>query len=199
MSAPTTRPTSRPASWIDRLRIERVLWTLDVQLQSLPTRSRRAIRREMRTNLRASAAELGTREAIQRLGNVHRLALEYLDAEYADRPRPRWLMAGFWAVTVEILILWSAILSQWAFVDGIEAGNPHPDGRFSWNGLAVLGVSGDANYTDGQLNSFGLSLDLWALVYLLAALLIGGRLWRLIPLRRQVRRDRRRSEIGRQA
>jgi hypothetical protein len=173
----------------DRLRIEWALWRLNAHLQDLPARTRRAVRRELRANLRGSAAELGAAAAIERLGNLHKLAIGYLEAEYADRPQPRWLIGLCWALAVELVILCSAFVGQFAFMDGVEAGNAHPNGTFVWNGLAFLGVGGDVTYTGGEPTSFGLSLNLWMLVYPLAAFVIGGRLWRLAPAwRRSARR-----------
>lgn len=162
-------------------RTERALWTLDAHLASLPGRSSRAIRREIRTNLRASAAEVGAAEAIRRLGSLHHVASEYLDAEYEGRPRPRVLKAVFWTLAVEGIILWSLFTGHAAFMAGVEAANPSPDGTFTWNGLAALGGEGDVSYTDGQVESFSYGLNQWVLLYLLAAFLIGGRLWRYVP------------------
>jgi hypothetical protein len=174
----------------DRLRIEWALWRLNAQLQDLPSRSRRAVRREMRTNLRASAAELGATAAIERLGSLHQLATGYLEAEYADRPQPRWLIGLCWALAIEVVILCSAFVGQFAFMDGVEAGNAHANGTFVWKGLAFLGVGGNVTYTGGEPTAFGLSLNLWMLVYLVAGFVIGGRLWRLTPAWRSSARRR---------
>ena len=73
--------------WTDRLRIERRVWTLNTYLQTLPRRSQLAKRRELRVNLRAAAADVGTKEALRRLGNVRTIAADYISAEY-DGPRP---------------------------------------------------------------------------------------------------------------
>ncbi len=54
-------------TWIDRLRIERVVWALDQQLYDLPRASRIAKRREVRENLFAAAHDIGTTEALRRL------------------------------------------------------------------------------------------------------------------------------------
>jgi hypothetical protein len=75
-------------SWFDRMRIERVVWMLDQRLYDLPRRSCIDKRREVRANLRAAASDIGTREALARLGNSRELATEYLTAEFGDGPRP---------------------------------------------------------------------------------------------------------------
>jgi hypothetical protein len=164
---------------IDRARIERTVWTLDTYVQVLPGRTRRAIRQELRANLVAGAADGGAREAIRRLGSLRRLAVDYVDNEYGDRPRPRWLHGALWTLTVEIVIMALAFVGHDGFRAGIEAANPRPDGDFTWTGLSVLGIGGDATYVDGRLDRFGLTFALWNLAYLLAALVLGGRLWRL--------------------
>ena len=90
-------------SLTDRLRIERTVWTLDALLGDLPQRSRVAKRREMRANLAEAAADVGTVEAIRRLGPLRPLAGEYLAAEYGEgRPHPRWVAAIYWTVLAEL-------------------------------------------------------------------------------------------------
>jgi hypothetical protein len=66
------------------------VWTLDSYLQNLPWRSRVAKRRELRVNLRAASADVGTKEALRRLGNVRTIAADYMVAEYGG-PGPSWL------------------------------------------------------------------------------------------------------------
>ncbi len=46
---------ARPLTWFDRLRIERVVWTLDQRLYDLPRAARIAHRRELRQNLLTAA------------------------------------------------------------------------------------------------------------------------------------------------
>ncbi|QMU70627.1 hypothetical protein [Streptacidiphilus sp. P02-A3a] len=68
-------------TWLDRLRVERLLWSLDQRLYDLPRRTRIAHRREVRANLLAAAAEVGAAEALRRLGGARELAAQYLDAD----------------------------------------------------------------------------------------------------------------------
>jgi hypothetical protein len=166
-------------SWLDRLRIERAVWTLDAYVQNLPGRSRRAIRREIRTNLRAATAEVGSAQAIRQLGNLRRLAADYVDAEYGDGPRPHWGKAVFWAFAVEAVILGLLLAGHSAYIAGVEAANPRPEGTYTWDGLSALGVGGTVNYEDGEFAGAGIWLNQWFLCYLFAAMVLGGRLWRL--------------------
>jgi hypothetical protein len=119
------------------------------------------------------------REAVRRLGPLRRLAVGNLENEYGERPRPRWLRGALWTVAVEAGILTLAFVGHAGFVAGIEAAQPRPDGHYLWRGLTLLGISGDATYVDGRLATFGLTFAVWNLLYLVAALILGGRLWRL--------------------
>ena len=167
-------------TWIDRLRIERAVWTLDVLAQGLPARTRRAIRNEMRVNLWAAAEEVGAAQAVRRIGNLRRLATDYLEAEYGQNgPRPRWLNAMFWALAVQTVLLGLTFLGHAAFINGVEAANPHPSGTYTWNSLRPLGIGGDVMYDDRGVASVSLSFSALLPLYLLAALILGGRLWRL--------------------
>ena len=55
-------------SLVDRLRIERVVWSLDQRLYDLPRTSRIAKRREVRENLQVAAAHVGVAHAIRQFG-----------------------------------------------------------------------------------------------------------------------------------
>ena len=109
--------------WTDRLRIERAVWTLNSYLQTLGRRSQAAKRRELRVNLRAASADVGTKEAVRRLGNVHTMAADYIIAEYGG-PRPSWwaatfvLLPGFW------FMFWVSNARIDAFKGGVIAANP---------------------------------------------------------------------------
>lgn len=60
------------------LATEWTVWRIDRRLRrDVPFSARRAIRRELRANLRAAAAEVGEEEALRRFGNVSAVADEY--------------------------------------------------------------------------------------------------------------------------
>ena len=183
---------TKPVTLMDWLFIERVVWTVDTYVQSLPGRSRRAIRRELRANLRASAAELGRAEAIRRLGSLRRLSREYLDAEYGhDGSRPQLLRGVFWALTIEAVIIVALIGGFESFLAGVEsAGRPGP-GTYSWNSLSLLGLSGEVSYDATGLSEFSFLVSGFAPLYVLAGFIVGSRLWRLVPAwLRRVRKPR---------
>src|SRR6478609_935084 len=91
-------------TWIDRMRIERVVWALDQRLYDLPRASRIAKRREVRANLRAAAADIGTTDALRNIGNSRLLALEYRDAEFGNEPRPSWIAAVVFLLTAQLVL-----------------------------------------------------------------------------------------------
>lgn len=172
-------------TWIDRLRVERVVWALDQQLYDLPRASRIAKRREVRENLFAAAHDIGTTEALRRLGGSRELANEYLTAEFASRPRHSWVAAAYFAGAVPLVL--TALLTEAAnaYRDGIVAANPNATGTYAWHGISYLQHSVTYTFTNGSGSSVG---GAWVTKTLPWILLIGGtilvgRLWRLLPSR----------------
>ena len=60
--------TQHNVTWLDRLRIERAVWSLDQRLYDLPRRTRIETRREVRQNLLTGARDVGTTQALRNLG-----------------------------------------------------------------------------------------------------------------------------------
>lgn len=171
---------STSLTWTDRLRVARAVWTLDVLVQALPGRRRKAIRDELRANLTAAAGEVGAADAVRHVGSLRALATGYLDAEYGPHgPRPRWLSALWWALSVEAVLLALTFVGHAAFIAGVEAADPTPSGTYTWDALRLLGVVGDVTYDERGFAGFSLTVSAWLLLYLLAAVVVGGRLWRL--------------------
>jgi hypothetical protein len=160
-------------------------------MSGLPGRSRRAIRRELRANLRSSATEVGVREAISGLGSLRRLGLSYLDAEYGEgRPRPELLKGTAWAIAVEIALMIAMIVGFDSFLDGLEAGSPGP-GAYVWDRIQFLGIRAEVSYDAAGFSGFTWSVSTIFLIYTFAAFILGSRLWRAVPIWwRRVRRDR---------
>ncbi len=165
-------------TWIDRLRIERVVWTLDQRLYDIPRESRLAHRREVRENLLSAAQDVGTTVALRNLGTSAQLAAAYLTVEFGDRPRHSWTAAALWAATSMLVV--TAVLADAAngFAAGIAAGTPHSAGTYHWGGLWLLqdGVSVKAAGGHTTVSGGGLSLAGWVGWVLIAVMV--GRLWR---------------------
>lgn len=165
-------------TWIDRLRIERAVWALDQRLYDLPRTSRIAKRREVRANLLTASREIGTVEALSRLGNSRQLAAEYLSAEFGEGPRPSWVAAATFAVTALFLLTWVLGEGASAFGDGITAANPLATGTFTWAGIRYLQDTVTYTFVHGQGSYVGgawtpLTWAIWIVVTVLV-----GRLWR---------------------
>jgi hypothetical protein len=170
---------TRTLTWVDRLRIERAVWALDQRLYDLPHKSRVAKRREVRENLLTAAQDIGTLDALNRLGNSRQLAAEYLSAEFGEGPRPYWVAAATFAVTAQLLFTWVLGEAASAFGDGITAANAHATGTFTWSGIRYLQDTVTYTLVDGKGNSAGgawtpLSWAIWVVVTVLV-----GRLWRV--------------------
>jgi hypothetical protein len=165
-------------TWLDRLRIERVVWGLDQRLYDLPRASRIAKRREVRENLLAAAADIGARDALQRLGNSRELAAEYLTAEFGDGPRPSWIAAAVFLLTGQLVF--TSLLSDAAsaFGEGVAAADPHASGTFTWSGISYLQDAVTYTFVDGHGTQVGGAWTPLAWVLWLAAAALVGRLWR---------------------
>lgn len=177
----------RTLTALDRLRLDRPVWTVAALLQDLAGKSRKAIRDELRDNLRAWAVEADASEAIRWLGPPRVVAANYLAAEYGEgRPRPRWLGGMFWAISLAVL----GIVGERAFVDRIVAASRNASGTYVWDGFRHWGPHGEVSLVDGETETARLT---WPLIPWLLALCLayglGGRMWRtlgLTPVRQRV-------------
>jgi hypothetical protein len=167
--------------WVDRLRIERAVWRLDWLAQDLPGRTRRSMRRDLRANLRAAAADVGAAQAIRNLGSLHQVAADYIAAEYGDRgPRPTTMRGIGWAFLTEAIILGIVTVAFIAFYQGVTAAAAQA-GTYRFDTLTVLGFEvGVTTFEDDRLQ-LELAIYPWLLAYPLAALMLGGRWWRYVP------------------
>ncbi|WIM94196.1 hypothetical protein ACTOB_006199 [Actinoplanes oblitus] len=173
--------------WWDRLRIERLVWMLDQQLYDLPRAERIATRRDVRTNLLAAAADVGTTEALRRIGGSRGLAEQYLRAEFGDRPRHSWIAAGYAAGLLPLLLNFFLTEAADAFQAGVTAA--HGVGTFTWPGLAWLQSTVTVTATGaGPVSRTGGGWTPLAYVLWVLAVVAAGRLWRLRRRSSQVAR-----------
>jgi hypothetical protein len=176
---------SETLSLVDRLRIERVVWTLDQRLYDLPRKSRIAKRREVRENLRVAAADVGTSDAIRNLGNTQRLAAEYRAAEFGDAPRPAWMAAAVFLLTAQLFFTAFLAEATNAFGDGIKAANPAATGTFTWSGLGYVQDTVTYTFVNGRGSSVGGAWTPFAWLLWGIATVCVGRLWRVASLWRR--------------
>ena len=168
-------------TWFDRLRIERLVWALDQQLYDLPYRSRIAKRREVRANLVTAAQDVGTAEALRRLGSSRQLAGEYLTAELGEGPRHSWIAAAYFCAAVPLLLNFFLGEAASAYQQAITATDPHATGTFTWGGISYLQSAVTYTLDQGHGSSVGgawtpITYALWII-----GTIAVGRLWRLLP------------------
>ncbi|WP_316763168.1 hypothetical protein [Streptomyces herbicida] len=167
---------------IDQLRIEYAVWRLDSLLYDLGWRSRVAKRREVRANLHAAAADVGTTEALRQLGGVRRLAAEYLAAEYGDwGRRPTWTTGAVCMLVVQFGSYALIEAGRSAFTAGVLAAHPHPQGTYHWAGIPYLSADATVTFTGTGHSSLGGAYTPLVYLGMLAAFVVGARLWRLLP------------------
>jgi len=170
---------SRSVSWIDRIRIERLVWALDQRLYDLPYRSRIACRREVRQNLVAAARDVGTTEALRRLGHSQQLAEEYLTAQYGSHPRHSWTAAALAIVSATFLLNFFTGQATSGSQAAITSVSPHVTGTYAVPGISFLQHPIIYTFADGHASAAGGSWTLTSYALLLAVTVLAGRLWRL--------------------
>ena len=168
---------------LDRLRIERVVWSLDQRLYDLPRRTRIERRRELRSNLLDAARDSDTTTALRDVGDSGTLAAEYLDAELGPTPRHSWIAAGAFLLTTTLLLNSFFFDAAAAFGDGILAGNPAAAGTFTWPGISYLQSAVTYTVSDGAHTFVGGAFTPLTYTLLAIGTIAIGRLWRALPTR----------------
>lgn len=168
-------------TWLDRLRIERFVWELDQRLVDLPRATRRTHRREVRENLLAASAEVGTTAALDGVGDARRLAAGYVDAEFGDEARPHLTLAALVFLTSQLLLMSLLTDATVAFGDGLTAADPDVSGTFRWAGVGFLQDEVTFTAVDGEVDWVGGAYTPFAWLLFIAATIAAGRLWRLVP------------------
>ena len=172
---------------LDRLRIERVVWSLDQRLYDLPRKTRIERRRELRSNLLEAARDNGTSTALRDVGDSGTLAAEYLDAELGHGPRHSWMAAGAFLLTSTLLLNSIFFDAADAFGDGILAGNPSADDTFTWPGISYLQTAVTYSVSDGAHTFVGGAFTPLTWMLLTIGTIAVGRLWRALPMWRRHR------------
>ncbi|WP_042364167.1 hypothetical protein [Streptacidiphilus neutrinimicus] len=174
-------------SWYDRLRVERVVWSLDQRLYDLPSRTRIAHRREVRANLLTAAGEVGAGEALRRLGSARELAAQYRDAQFGEGPRHSWWAAALFAVTTPLVLNFFLSEAAHAYEQAITAPGAHADGSYTWGGVTWLQSPLTFVLHEGQATHVGGAYTPLTYVLLVGGTVACGRLWRALPRHRTPR------------
>lgn len=173
---------------LERLRVERLVWSLDQRLHDLPKRTRIGHRREVRANLLAATAEVGSGEALRRLGSARELAAQYLDAELGEGPRHSWLAAALFALTTPLVLNFFLSEAANAYQQAITATGMHADGSYTWGGVTWLQSPLTFVLHEGRTTHVGGAWTPLTYAILLGGAVACGRLWRALPGRRNQRR-----------
>ncbi|MEU1593627.1 hypothetical protein ABZ468_12425 [Streptomyces sp. NPDC005708] len=170
-------------SRLDRLRVERLVWSLDQQLYDLPRHSRITTRREVRANLLAAAQDVGTGQALRRVGSSRQLAQDYLTAELGPGPRHSWIAATYFAVTGPLVLNFFLGESASAYQQAVTSTDPQATGTHVWQGVTWLQNAVTFTFDHGHASRTGGSWTVLVYVLWLAGTIACGRLWRLIHVR----------------
>ncbi len=163
--------------WFGRLRIESLVWMLDQQIYDLPRARRIATRREVRANLLEAASDVGTSEALRRIGGSRRLAEQYLVAEFGDGPRHSWIGALLAAGYTPLVLNYVLSEATNAFTDGVRAA--HGSGTFAYSGVAYLQNAQTITVNGAEVQLSGGAWTPLAYVVWILIVIFAGRLWRL--------------------
>ena len=167
--------------FIDRLRLERLVWAMDQQLYDLPRRSRVAHRREVRANLHTAAADVGTSQALRRVGGARALAGQFRTAEFGDGPRHSWTAAASFAVSVPLVLTFFLGEAANAYQNAITAADPHATGVFTWSGVSYLQSAVTFDARQGTVTQIGGAFTPLVYALLATGTVVCGRLWRALP------------------
>lgn len=166
---------------LDRLRIERLVWGLDQQLYDLPRRSRIDHRREVRANLLSAASDVGTSEALRRVGTSRALAAQFLTAELGEGPRHSWVAAAYFAALVPLALMSLLAEAANAYQSAIVTVDPHVTGSYTYPGVSYLQTAVHFDFTNGVADQHGGALTPVVYVGWVVGTVAVGRLWRVIP------------------
>ncbi|BBH16182.1 hypothetical protein Back2_04690 [Nocardioides baekrokdamisoli] len=170
---------------LDRLRIERLVWSLDQQLYDLPRATRISTRREVRTNLTEAAQEVGASQAIRNVGSSRQLAEGYLTARFGDGPRHSWIAAVVFLMTATLVATSLFTEIALAYARGVSNAAPHMTGTLTYDGLRYFQNHVTYTFTDGHETHVGGGFSVATWLLLLFGTILVGRLWRAIPALRR--------------
>lgn len=167
---------THPLSLADRWRRFWYLQSVELWLEPMPGRRRRAVLRELRTNLGEAAADVGMARALSDLGRPGVLARTFLDEEPPGRPR--WVLGAVAASAVFAVWIYATLFYTLGMLDALDATGTTVPARGSFLGTAVTAVSSDQELSAGFDGLPWLPLLLMVLAFLLAS-----RAWKALPRR----------------
>jgi hypothetical protein len=167
---------SRTLSLADRWRRSWYLQRVELWLDPMPRRRRRAVLAELRANLDEASADVGPEAAIAGLGSPRQLAGQYLDSE--PQPRPRWNQGAIAASLVLVAWVYATLFYAVGMLDALSSTGTTGPAQGSFLGTRVRAV---ANATEFSAAFTGVP---WApLVLMLLTFLLVGRAWHAVGRR----------------
>ena len=169
---------SRPLtpSLADRWRRFWYLQRLELWLDPMPRRRRRAVLAELRADLDEATADVGLDAAIAGLGAPRQLAGQYLDSE--RQPRPRW---GHGAAAAALVLggwLYATLFYTVGMLDALESTGTATPARGSFLGTRV-----EAVFNASGISACFTGVPWGPLVVMLLVFLLVGRAWNARPRR----------------
>lgn len=163
----------------DRWRRFWYLQSVALWLDPMPGRRRRAVVRELRSNLDSAAADVGLAAALGDLGSPRGLARKYLDTEPTGRPR--WNQGALAAGLVFGAWLYATMFYAVGMLDALDSTGTTVPARGSFLGTGV-----EAVFSDAQISAAFSGVPWLPLVVMLLAFLLVGRAWKALPGRRRL-------------
>lgn len=164
-------------SLTDRWARFRYLQSLELRLDWMPGRRRRAVLGELRDNLDVAASERGMRAAIADLGRPAALARAYVEAEPANRPR--WISGALAAGAVFGAWLYATLFYTLGLLDALQSTGTVTSAAGTFFGTRVV-----ATFTADEISAGFMGFPWAPLLVVLATFLLVGRAWNALPGRR---------------
>jgi hypothetical protein len=159
---------------IDRIRRDWYVLKVDFHAQDVPGGYRKGLRRELRSDLTAAAADVGMSKAVEDLGPASALAHQFKLAEGRKLPH---VWTGIITFTI-ITYAWAGMMMATvnALTDAAEqlGGGRNVDVQSTWLGAT-------ATVTHGDSLSAGIDFSLLTVAVIIGISLIAARAWRYRP------------------
>lgn len=160
----------------DRWRRFWYLQNVEVWLEPMSGRRRRAVLRELKDNLGEAAADVGMTRALADLGRPRVLAATYLDSE--PEGRPRWVHGAVAAGVVVGVWLYATLFYTIGMLDALGSTGTAVPAHGSFLGTAVTAISNEQ-----ELSAAFDGLPWGPLLVAALAFLVASRAWRALPRR----------------
>ena len=164
---------------LDRARIVGATLSYDLWLDyaGVPGQRRRDLRRELRANLGAATALVGSRDAVRGLGSTRGMAAA---ASCPDPTRPRWTVGFTVGISLLGLSLLAELLAALSWLDGAMAATPESP----VTGAMTFFPGSSLTYSPSA-SGFSLAVDVgWVCPAVgIIAFVLASRPWRFLTLR----------------